>query len=298
MATTTTRAWHHDHRPVADDGLGRPSYPQTNIQYGSHRGPPATDRRGEAPRSTPSSSCWASRRWKRPAADRVVAAGGDLPPFHEVPFTISIDLAGTPTTLGLRALDGAYPSVDAPVVERMKLPGLSRSVAPTASRSPFGGTPTVSSGGDHQSLGPLSNTGCLERARRRPLATWYAPLGLGNDGLSSLRWPAQCCGVSALKPTLGRIPQCGSIEPMGAAIGMQLTTVVGPLARRIADLRAAEVLAGPTWRDPWTVPRRSVARNCPSPFAWRSWWTQRGSGSRNRYEGVLKATEALEARDT
>jgi amidase len=34
------------------------------------------------------------------AADHAVAAGGDLPPFHGVPFTIkaNIDVAGTPTT--------------------------------------------------------------------------------------------------------------------------------------------------------------------------------------------------------
>jgi Asp-tRNA(Asn)/Glu-tRNA(Gln) amidotransferase A subunit family amidase len=31
--------------------------------------------------------------------------------------------------------------------------------------------------------------------------------------------------------------------------------VEGPMVRRVADLRAAfEVMAGPTWRDPWTVP--------------------------------------------
>lgn len=31
--------------------------------------------------------------------------------------------------------------------------------------------------------------------------------------------------------------------------------VQGPMARRVADLRAAfEVLAGPSWRDPWSVP--------------------------------------------
>ena len=82
-----------------------------------------------------------------------------------------------------------------------------------------------------------------------------SPLGLGNDGLGSLRWPAQCCGISALKPTLGRIPHATSIEPLDAPIGVQLTAVEGPMARRVADLRAAlEVLAGPRWRDPWSVP--------------------------------------------
>jgi amidase len=59
------------------------------------------------------------------AADRAVEAFGDLPPFHGVPFTIkgNIDLVGTPTTQGLKALAGAYPSRDAPVVERLKAAG-------------------------------------------------------------------------------------------------------------------------------------------------------------------------------
>jgi len=65
-----------------------------------------------------------------------------------------------------------------------------------------------------------------------------SPLGIGNDGLGSLRHPAQCCGVAALKPTLGRVPHATSVEPDYAPIGMQLTTVVGPLARRVADLQS------------------------------------------------------------
>ena len=87
------------------------------------------------------------------------------------------------------------------------------------------------------------------------LATGMSPLGLGNDTLGSLRWPAQCCGITALKPTLGRIPHATTVQPVDVPIGVQLTAVDGPLARRVRDLRAAfEVLAGPTWRDPWTVP--------------------------------------------
>jgi amidase len=59
------------------------------------------------------------------AADRAVAAGGDVPPWHGVPFTIkdNIDVAGTPTTQGFKALAHAYPTRDAPVVERMKAAG-------------------------------------------------------------------------------------------------------------------------------------------------------------------------------
>ena len=59
------------------------------------------------------------------AADRKAAGGGDLPSLHGVPFTVkgSIDLAGTPTTQGLKAFAGAYPARDAPHVERLKAAG-------------------------------------------------------------------------------------------------------------------------------------------------------------------------------
>jgi amidase len=123
-----------------------------------------------------------------------------------------------------------------------------------------------------------------------------SPLGLGSDGLGSLRHPAQCCGIAALKPTLGRIPQATTIEPEYVAIGMQLTGVYGPLARRVADLRAAfGVLAGPTWRDPWTVPAPLRGPEPSKPVRVALVVDLAGHGTAEQVqEGVRKAATALE----
>jgi len=232
------------------------------------------------------------------AADRAVAAGDDLPPFHGVPFTIkdNIDVVGTPTTQGFAALAQAYPARDAPIVERMKAAGaiaIGRTNLPTGAirwhcdSELWGAT-----------VNPWDRTrtpGASSAGEAAAIATGMSPLGLGSDGLGSLRHPAQCCGIAALKPTLGRVPQASSIEPEYAPIGVQLTAVSGPLARRVADLRAAfPVVAGPTWRDPWTVPAPLHGPQLSTPVRVALVLDPAGQGtSAQVQEGVRKAAAAL-----
>jgi amidase len=233
-------------------------------------------------------------------ADRAVARGDDLPPFHGVPFTVkeNIDVTGTPTTQGLKALANAYPSRDAPIVERMKAAGaipIGRTNLPTGAmrwhcESELWGA----------TINPWDRSrtpGASSAGEAAAIATGMSPLGLGNDGLGSLRHPAQCCGISALKPTLGRVPQASGVEPADAApIGIQLTVVNGPLARRVADLRTAfEIIAGPTWRDPWTVPAPLPARDLPRPIHIAMVLDPAGQGTAEQVkDGVRKAARALE----
>lgn len=126
------------------------------------------------------------------AADRAVAGGADLPPLHGVPFTVkgNIDLVGTPITMGLKALAGAYPTLDAPVVERLKAAGAipigRTNLATIAVRwhceSELWGT-TVNPWDRSRTPGASSG------GEAAAIATGMSPLGLGNDGLGSLRWP-------------------------------------------------------------------------------------------------------------
>ena len=122
------------------------------------------------------------------------------------------------------------------------------------------------------------------------------PLGLGNDGLGSLRWPAQCCGISVLKPTLGRIPHAAATEPADLPLGAQLMVTEGPLARRVADLRAAlELLARPSWRDPWSVPAPLAGPAPARPVRVALVTDPAGLGTVMQVQdGVRKAAAALE----
>ena len=232
------------------------------------------------------------------AADQAAAGGAELPRLHGVPFTIkaNIDVAGTPTTAGLHALGGAYPTEDAPAVARMRAAGaipIGRTNCPNlavrwhtdselwgATVNPWDSsrTPGASSGGEAAAL-----------------ATGMSPIGLGNDGLGSLRWPAQCCGVTALKPTLGRIPHAGTVEPVVVPLGAQLTIVEGPMARRVADLRAAlEIMAGPDWRDPWSVAAPLRGPEAVTPIRVSLVVDPCGGGTASQVrDGLVRAAAAL-----
>ena len=234
------------------------------------------------------------------AADRAAARRETLPPFHGVPFTVkgNIDLAGTPTTQGVKALADAYPTLDAPVVERLKAAGA----------IPIGRTNLPNFGVrwhcDSELYGPTINpwdrsrtAGASSAGEAAAIATGMSPLGVGNDGLGSLRHPAQCCGVSALKPSLGRIPDATTAAgPEVGAIGPQLMAVNGPLARRVADLRAAlEVLAGPTWRDPWTVPALLRGPEPSKPIRVAVVVDPAGQGTATQVQdGIRRAAAALD----
>jgi Asp-tRNA(Asn)/Glu-tRNA(Gln) amidotransferase A subunit family amidase len=70
-----------------------------------------------------------------------------------------------------------------------------------------------------------------------------SPAGLGSDLAGSIRIPAHFCGITGLKPTVGQVPGAGHFP---ASIGpYSLGAVIGPLARRVEDLRLLfNVLAG------------------------------------------------------
>ena len=190
-------------------------------------------------------------------ADEQIARGAAIGPFHGVPITVkeNIDMAGLPTTWGVPALANAVVPLDAPVVQRMRAAGaipIGRTNLPDmalrvhtdsslhgATLNPWNRarTPGGSSGGEAVAL-----------------ATGMSPLGLGNDIGGSLRNPANACGIASIRPSMGRVPDAGFVPGEDRLLSVQLMNVNGPMARRVADLRAAlQVLMGAHPRDPWSI---------------------------------------------
>ena len=191
------------------------------------------------------------------AADRADATA-PTEPLHGVPFTIkeNIDCTGSATTQGLPALAAAMPAVDAPVVARMKAAGaipLGRTNLPE-----MGLRITTDNPLRGRTFNPWDRTrtaGGSSGGEGAALATGMSPIGLGNDIGGSLRNPAYCCGIAALKSTVGRIPMVMSIPAVAQPISFRVMCVEGPMARSVADLKIAyRLLAGWHPNDPFSVP--------------------------------------------
>lgn len=191
-------------------------------------------------------------------ADAVLAAGGEVPPLHGVPFTVkeNIDLAGSATTHGLVAFEAAFPDCDAPHIAQLRAAGaipLARTNLPD-----FGfrwHTDNALRGATSNPWDTSRSPGGSSGGEAAALATGMSPLGMGNDYGGSLRVPAQFCGICGLRPTLGRVPDASAFAPEDFPITLQLMAVQGPMARRVVDLRLAlQHMSGEDPRDPWWTP--------------------------------------------
>jgi amidase len=162
-------------------------------------------------------------------ADRARASGRELGALHGVPFTIkdNIDVAGQPTTNGLPIFAEAIAPVDAPVVERMRAAGA----------IPIGRTNMPDMGlrihTDSTLYGRTKNPWMLDRTaggssggEGAALATGMSPIGLGNDIGGSLRNPAHACGIAAIKPSLGVIPDTQTYPSPDRSLSSQVMCVL------------------------------------------------------------------------
>jgi amidase len=86
------------------------------------------------------------------------------------------------------------------------------------------------------------------------IAAGGSVLDIGSDTGGSIREPAHVCGISAIKPTFGRVPKTGHCIPFGLGAIDHLTHI-GPMARYVEDLwPILQVICGPDGRDSTAIP--------------------------------------------
>lgn len=193
------------------------------------------------------------------AIDRAIGRGLSLP-LAGVPVTIkdNVDVAGQSTPNGVPALDGRIATTDAPLVQNLRAAGaivIGRTNTPEFSWRWHTDNPLFG-----QTMNPWSadlTPGGSSGGAAAALAAGIGSLAQGNDAGGSLRWPANCTGVSTIRPTVGRIASNNATAPGERPLGIELTAVQGPMARSVADVRLMlDVMAGDSWRDPAWVPAR------------------------------------------
>jgi len=189
------------------------------------------------------------------AVDQKRKDGKALGALAGVPIVIKDNLCvrGMPMTCGSRILEGYVPPYDAHVIERLRAEDAV--LIGKANMDEF----AMGSSNEHSAYGPTRNpwnTACAPGGSSGgsavATAARLAPLALGSDTGGSVRQPAAFCGVTAIKPTYGRVSRYGLV-----AYASSLDQV-GPFGRDVRDAaRLLSVISGHDGRDATSVARPS-----------------------------------------
>jgi aspartyl-tRNA(Asn)/glutamyl-tRNA(Gln) amidotransferase subunit A len=193
-------------------------------------GPPSFDGAADAV------NAWAriypdeARAMARAADERLAREGEDAPLLCGVPIGVKdlYAVAGLPVTASSRMLEGNVAREDSVVWARLRAAGMVLVGHTHTHEFAFGGTTDqVGNPWDlaRSAGGSSGGSGAALAARMVPAAT-------GTDTAGSVRIPAAMSGISAIKPTHGRVP-IGGIIPLAATLDH-----AGPMARSVADCAA------------------------------------------------------------
>ncbi|HEX7442726.1 MAG TPA: amidase family protein [Acidimicrobiales bacterium] len=209
------------------------------------------------------------------AVDAKVAAGEDPGPLAGIPLGVKDleDAAGYVTTHGSVAYADRPPATqDSALVARLVAAGcvvVGKTNTPELGWKPDTENPLF---GATRNPWNLEHTaGGSSGGSAAAIASGMVPLATGSDGGGSLRIPSSACGLSGMKPSLGRVPSGGPHPP-----DWQNLSTKGPMALRLSDLVAAlEVVVGPDPTDLRSLPRPEAswlaALQDPHPPARVAW---------------------------
>jgi amidase len=230
------------------------------------------------------------------AADEALARGKAVGPLHGLPMTIKDAIA----TEGIRSTGGAVelaehvPTADAPAVASLK----------TAGAIVFGKTNLPRWSADSQAFNEVFGTtnnpwsfahvpGGSSGGSAAALSAGFTGAELGTDIGGSVRAPAHCCGVYALKPSYGVVPNLGYLDHVGGGTTRTDINAFGPMARSAEDLGLLlSVLAGPNPDDAvaWRVDLPESTATSLTGLRVATWLDDEACPVDSEYLGMLRDT--------
>jgi len=207
----------------------------------------------------------ALRRAAEIDADR--EAGRPLGPLGGVPVAIKDNMCAVdePTTCGSRILADYRPPYDATAVQRLRDAGAVLLGKTNMDEFAMGSSTETSVYGVTRNPWDLQRTpGGSSGGAAAAAAAGLAAGSFGSDTGGSVRQPGSYCGVTAIKPTYGRVSRYGLI-----AFASSLDQI-GPLGRSVRDAaRLLSVVAGHDPRDATSVdhPAEDYVDFCERPVA-------------------------------
>ena len=176
------------------------------------------------------------------------AQGRPLSPWDGLPIAIkdNVDVQGWPCSAGTQADRERRPSADAAVVQHLRSLGLVVLGKLNMHEGALGATNANPTYGDCQNpwragFTPGGSSGGSAAAVRAQLCA----AAIGTDTMGSVRVPASYCGVTAFKPSAGRVSNQG-VVPL-----CHMLDTVGWLTACVAD---AQALASSLWSHGPAVP--------------------------------------------
>ncbi|MPZ76072.1 MAG: amidase [Deltaproteobacteria bacterium] len=183
--------------------------------------------------------------------DAAYTASGPVGSLHGIPviFKDQGDVKGMPTTLGSLLFKDYYPDRDSFVAEKLKKAGAV--ILAKATLGELGGGDTHGSlfGSTRNPYDTQRTVGGSSGGSAAAVSANYSTIGIGQEGLASIRRPSTWNCIAGMRPTAGLVSR-------GGVYGCwpEINGSLGPMARTVGDLAALlDVMAGYDPEDPVTA---------------------------------------------